>query len=1279
MGDEQKLILSFMGQAQDALKGIDGLKAGLLGMEKKLGDVGDKAEQVGKSVGQRFKDAGDVVQRASMRIEGAIGGMARRALGLLGVGGLAGAIYKSVGAYQDFEQVVMRLSLRMGNEGSKAIQKYTDQLRRLSKQGGTSVAELARGLEQVIASDVKGAKTATGSMKLLEASNKAAIASMTDTSQVVDVVSAVMESYGLSVDDASVVTDTLFATMRNGDVSIESLLGGIKGITLLAAPMGIKFEEVGAAMAALTKGNLESGQAFGALELVLRAMIKPTTQMNALLKANGFNSMEAMVKAKGLTGVLQALQKATGGSAFQLGKFVQRAEGVKGMSILAGTGLQDFKDALKATGDAAGTTEKMYASMSETFAQRTARFKQTMSDTFLKIGEKIMPTVNDLMDRFSAWVDKNGDKIADFFKDVGDAIVEFGGFLLKHGPAIAATIGAVWAGGKLIDLGYAISGIATAVKAFGAALAAIPELLAAIPALAAGVSSALLPIAAAISTIGVTVLALKKNKEAFAEGKAQAEAARGTYANIRGAVPARFAQAGVFPETYQAASEGAGPGGLGEEFAARFREDLIRQGIEQFTAERGAKPTLMQAQKVRAAVEQGIKDAMEAVETKQRIGMFGEFAGQSIVEAMKSDDIQAAGKEAFKKATADGAAEGLTDPKVRAAMERAADLLARQYKDALKLLESLRLADATQGLDDIGRAEMGYYKEVNRINAQMWKEEADREEALSLAKKAHEAELDEIYKKRFDEGMKRDEEIANKRKKYEKEIDDLTTKAFQDYAKARDSWQEQMRQKYPQAYAEFEVAEGQGLASAAPESQTMFGMGNALQDFMSQAKDWITGMLKQLGDAVADVGMDFAGVFLDLFKTPMAQLKQLLGQAIELAAEGKQYLVLTNREKAETEARIGRPLTDAEMREMAEVISPTELESMKREGRAGEYTIVGERTPEQAANSVLDKFVAFWENLADNLDGILKWIESTAFPRLINAIVKALPKIIAAIIGFVKATATSLAKDWLPKILDVVFDLIPKLIKGVSDSIKSFLHNLDIERLINSIINFIIDLIITIVKDVIDLIANVIPDLISKINHAIPGIVANLVKAIVMELIPEIVMALVDAIKTIFTGDNITGSKTWDGILTLVTGGISGTVGKYLHEGGMISRDLLGSSRALEGAIRAHQGMFVGAGGLLRPDEVPIIAQMGEAVLNRQAVANLGGEGTINRINSGETPGGSGGGVTVVNNVSVAHMLSRDTERVIDEMQGDSLRRRTGQVHKQMTRGRVLGFVPRSG
>ena len=121
----------------------------------------------------------------------------------------------------------------------------------------------------------------------------------------------------------------------------------------------------------------------------------------------------------------------------------------------------------------------------------------------------------------------------------------------------------------------------------------------------------------------------------------------------------------------------------------------------------------------------------------------------------------------------------------------------------------------------------------------------------------------------------------------------------------------------------------------------------------------------------------------------------------------------------------------------------------------------------------------------------------------------------------------------------------------------------------------------------------------------------------------------------------------------------------HMHAGGYIE-----TAGNLARAIRAHAGVMLPRG--LSPDEVPIIAQAGEAVMNRNWVQNQGGKSGIDRMN--RTGGGAGG---VVNNVYVEHMMSNDTAQVIDGMISNNLKSGSGKLYEKFNTGRAVGYKTR--
>jgi TP901 family phage tail tape measure protein len=120
-----------------------------------------------------------------------------------------------------------------------------------------------------------------------------------------------------------------------------------------------------------------------------------------------------------------------------------------------------------------------------------------------------------------------------------------------------------------------------------------------------------------------------------------------------------------------------------------------------------------------------------------------------------------------------------------------------------------------------------------------------------------------------------------------------------------------------------------------------------------------------------------------------------------------------------------------------------------------------------------------------------------------------------------------------------------------------------------------------------------------------------------------------------------------------------------MHSGGYID-----TITNMAKAFRAHSGVSIPGG--LAPDEVPIIAQAGEAVMNRNWVRRAGGKQAIDQMNA---TGQAGSGV--VNNVYVEHMMSNDTAKVIDGMLSDNLRSGAGKLYEKLNSGRAVGYKTR--
>jgi TP901 family phage tail tape measure protein len=337
----------------------------------------------------------------------------------------------------------------------------------------------------------------------------------------------------------------------------------------------------------------------------------------------------------------------------------------------------------------------------------------------------------------------------------------------------------------------------------------------------------------------------------------------------------------------------------------------------------------------------------------------------------------------------------------------------------------------------------------------------------------------------------------------------------------------------------------------------------------------------------------------------------------------------------------------------------------------------------------------------EKISSVMSAIMSGGSLKDIQALVQDITGFFQKLMDNLPAAITWFAKEGLPKLLDAFIKALPVLIDSLVENIPIIL---------DSIISRLDDIIIPLINGILRLVPKLIeriPDIIRAIIQMLPQIIWEIIKAI-----PQIALAfgkaIVEIIKDLFSGFGLlkddpsdsTGKKALKfggkvgvgaatgaviGSVVPVIGTAIGAIGgaivgglgdlfDWWHTGGMIDQsDKSGFSGRIANfskAIRAHKGEYIKGG--LTASEVPIIGQVGEAVMNRDFVRNAGGKNAIDRMNrSGRLPGASG---SIVNNVYVENMMSDDTPKVIDRAMEGNFSKGSG-AYYQRVRSKVPGYA----
>ena len=275
-------------------------------------------------------------------------------------------------------------------------------------------AALANGLYDIASSGFEGAAGLT----VLKASAIAATAGVSDTATASKAITGVLNAYGKAASEAGDVSDILFQTVNKGVVTFGELAGGIGPVIATASAAGISFEEVGAAIATLTKGGIPAAEAMTSLSGIITQFLSPADALKIALKDAGHESGLALLQTEGLEGAIKFLNEATGGSAAKMAELVPEIRGMRGALSLGRQEGKAFAEDLESIGNAsnrAGAAGKAFAEQSKSDAVQAQiaanKFKDSMialyestasvRATVLKVLNMVAGAVSKLADGFS--------------------------------------------------------------------------------------------------------------------------------------------------------------------------------------------------------------------------------------------------------------------------------------------------------------------------------------------------------------------------------------------------------------------------------------------------------------------------------------------------------------------------------------------------------------------------------------------------------------------------------------------------------------------------------------------------------------------------------------------------------------------------------------------------------------------------------------------------------------------------------------------------------------
>lgn len=325
----------------------------------------------------------------------------------------------------------------------------------------------------------------------LRSASNVAIGGATDMTSAVNLLSSAVNAWSIQGMTAAEAADSFFTTVRLGKTTIEELNASL-GRGAAVAQFGVSLDTLNAGVAQLTKQGVPTAEAMTKMVAMIKLLSNPTADAAKKFKFLGVEVGIAAIKNKGLEGVLADLQRATLGSTEILGTMSRRMEANSALLGLLGNNYGGFNSLLAEYTDKTGAAANATNIMNDTTQGAINRFNALKEDVLRRLGEKILPMVNESLEAMYTWLLAYGDEVIETTAGVFQSLFDLGKWLKANGDVIATTIKVMFSTAALLGFVQAMALVKTAWTTGMAAMAAtgsaglMSKLLLGIKAAAAG-------------------------------------------------------------------------------------------------------------------------------------------------------------------------------------------------------------------------------------------------------------------------------------------------------------------------------------------------------------------------------------------------------------------------------------------------------------------------------------------------------------------------------------------------------------------------------------------------------------------------------------------------------------------------------------------------------------------------------------------------------------------------------------------------------------------------
>lgn len=370
-----------------------------------------------------------------------------------------------------FEKEFGLVTTMMDDANAGTVAELREGIKDLAKKFGLDLLDATKAVYFALSARIP----ADNVLDFVSVAAKSAVAGATDLETASKLLIGTVNSYSVALGEnntfsekAAILSDYLFRIVQDGIITYDELSVSFGRLAPIASSAGVSMEEVGAAVAALTRNAIGPQNAITGLRQAFIGVLDPAAQAgqafkNAGIDVEGFQQgtvsfteiLQQMADKLGLTSekldyardrikelpdemldaergttkfseAVHIVAQTTGGVASELAKMFPNIRAFLAMMTLAKDGGEMFSNELSRMADSSGAADDAFNKMANTLSFKWNQLYSNFKVTYVDLFEVMKGKIEETFSKWNGWIDKVNETIK------------------KHPEQVEATIEKYW-------------------------------------------------------------------------------------------------------------------------------------------------------------------------------------------------------------------------------------------------------------------------------------------------------------------------------------------------------------------------------------------------------------------------------------------------------------------------------------------------------------------------------------------------------------------------------------------------------------------------------------------------------------------------------------------------------------------------------------------------------------------------------------------------------------------------------------------------------------------